>query len=202
MHDHDGEIVLALQLPEIRQQLRDISRVVLVSTMEPHQRIKHEQARLDPADGLVQPESVALEIEPDARGGDDVDRNVVKIESAMPTEPLEALAHECGMILGEINEDIARLGDPEPIEAGCCGRDRECEVESEPRLAELWAPPYETDGGSAPQLLDEPEGFALRLLELSHATYRQLFVHDWTGTSTSSIASSRMCSSTKLCSRS
>jgi hypothetical protein len=172
MHDHDGEIVFPLKLSEERQELGNFSCMVLISSMKPHQRIEHEQARLKLAEGFVEPQPVAFEIESEARGRDDMDRNALEIDPAVPTESLEALAHECGMILGEIDEHIAGVGDFEPIEAGCGGGDGEREIEPEPGLPELGAPTYETDSRPAPELLDEPEGFFLRLLELPHAADR------------------------------
>lgn len=203
MDDHDGEIVFPLQFSQERQEFRHLSGLILIESMQPDQRIEDQQSRSDPPDGLGELQLIVLEIESEAGGSDDVDGYVLEIEAAVTAHPLEAPAHEGGMILGEIDEHIAGVADREPIEAGCGGRHGEGEIESEPGLSELGAAPDEPDSSSAPERLDEPGGVLRGLLEFPHATDRKrLVVHDWIGTRTSSMASSRMDSSTKLCSRS
>jgi hypothetical protein len=172
MHHDDGEIVFSLELPQECQELRHISRMVLVSAMKPHQGIENEQARARPPDGFVEPRSVTIEIEAQARGGDDVEGDALKIDPTVPTEPLEALADEGGMILGEIDEHIAGLRDLESVETGRAGRDGEREIESQPRLPELGVARCESDSCPAPELVDEPAGVILGLVELAHATDR------------------------------
>ncbi len=173
MHYRDGQVLGPLQLTQERQQLSDIAGVVLVSTVQPHQRVENEQARLDPLDGLCEPEPIVLEIESQTGGGDDVDGDVVDLEAAVLAEPGETLTHQRGVIFGKVHQGVAGLVRLESVETRSGGGDREGEIEPEPGLAELRRAADEADGRTAPELVNEPARSGFGLPEIPHTADRQ-----------------------------
>jgi len=206
MDDEDGEVVMALQVPEEGEQFGDIPCVVLIAPVKPDQGVEEDQARPDAAGGAVEAQLIALEIEAQRGCGDDVEGDVIESEAPVEAQAGEAFPERGGVIFGEIDEHVSGVADMEAAETRGGGGDREGQIETEPGLAELGAAGEEADGGAAPEGLDEPAGVFVRLVELPHAAdgkqlilvWRRLPAHSWTGMRTSSTASSRMCSSTKL----
>jgi hypothetical protein len=206
MNDDDGEVVSTLALSQEREEVGDIAGQILVLAMKAHQRIEQEQSRPDLLYRVIEPPAIALEIESESRGGDDVDGKRGEIEVALTAESSETLPDEGGMILGEIDEHGARIMDLEATEAGCSRSDREREIEAEPSLPQFGVSGQEPDGGTSPERLDEPSFVRLGLVDVRDVADGQRLDrdegHSGTARKTSSIASSRRSSSTKRWSRS
>jgi hypothetical protein len=63
MDDQNSKIVPALKLTKEGEELGDISGIVLIATVQPHQRVEQKQSGPDPFNGFVESHPIALEIE-------------------------------------------------------------------------------------------------------------------------------------------
>jgi hypothetical protein len=206
MDDDDGEVVSALDLSQEREEFGDIAGKILIFSMKAHQGIEQEQSRPDLLYRVIEAHAIALEIESESRGGDDVDGKLGEVEATVAAESIETLSDEGGMIFGEIDEHGARIMDLEASEAGGTRGDGEREIEAEPGLSELRMSGQEPDGGPSPERLNEPSFVRFGLVDLRDVADGQRLdrddVHSGAVRKTSLIASSRRSSSTKRWSRS
>ena len=51
VHEHDGDVVAALELAQVREQRRDLAGEVLVDAVQAHEGIEDEQPRAELVDG-------------------------------------------------------------------------------------------------------------------------------------------------------
>lgn len=100
MHQHDGEVELALKGAEVGQEPGHFAGVVLIDCVESHQGIEQKQPGPEPLGRLEQTRAMRLAIEPQSRGGDDVHLDAVEMETAMASHPRDALAHDRQRIPG------------------------------------------------------------------------------------------------------
>jgi hypothetical protein len=70
MHDEHGELVSSLQRAQVREQRRDFTWGVLVDAVQAHQRIEHQEARLELHDGVFEGLAVGGVQQDPARSGD------------------------------------------------------------------------------------------------------------------------------------
>ena len=80
--DDDGDVAFALQLAEVGEQRGDLAGVVLVDAVQPDERVEQEQSGREAADGLGEAVLVALGVEPQRGGGDDIERQSCEVEAA------------------------------------------------------------------------------------------------------------------------
>ena len=100
MHEQDGGLKLSLHLPQEGQQGCHFSGGVLINTMQTHERVEHDEPGLDRTDGVLKPLAVALEVESDSWGGNDMHVESVEVDALVIGDALEALPHHMKRILG------------------------------------------------------------------------------------------------------
>lgn len=105
--------------------------------MESDQGIEQQQPWAMLLQRVVQPLLVAGAVEPEGVGGDDVQVNGVEFESAVATDPRDAISHVSEGVLGEVDEGRPGVADLEASEARGAGGDGDGEVEAEPGFAAL-----------------------------------------------------------------
>ena len=81
MVDDDGDAVATLQIAQIGEQRGDLAADVFIDAVQPHEWVEDEQARLQPDDGFVEAGTVGIEVEAQARSGDDLDVEVGQVEA-------------------------------------------------------------------------------------------------------------------------
>jgi hypothetical protein len=169
MDDDDGEIELALQSPEISEEGRDIAGVVFVDPVQADEGVEEQQARPQLAHGLEEATLIAIQIEAQRGGGDDVDGQGGEIESAMATEPGDACLDDGGRVLRHVEQHATGASDVEATKARRGARDREGDVEREPTLAALRSAADDADARTCPELVYEPLVIRVRLVEIGGA---------------------------------
>ena len=102
MHDEHGEMVLSLQRAQVREQRRDFAAGVFVDAVQAHERIKHQEARLELRDGVFEALAVSGLVEAHGGGGDDVHVKVFEFAGRGGTDALEPAAHDMQGVLGRV----------------------------------------------------------------------------------------------------
>lgn len=178
VHDEHGELELTLELTQEAQERGDLGGFVLVDAMETDQGIEHEQAGTTLRDGPFQTPAVGGQVQAQARGGDDIDREGGEVDAGGGTDAEQALADDGVGVLGGKEEHRAGKDGAEPAEAEGSGGDADGQVEGEEAFAALGFAPEDADGLVAPEILDEPGGEATVVLgKLAGALNREGGVH-------------------------
>jgi len=124
--------------------------------MQAHKGIEDQQARPQGLDGTLEALAIALEIEPQCRGGDHLHIDCGELAGDCGTDTLEPCAHDVLSVLGGIEQYAAGGGDREAPQRRPPGGDRDGELEGEEALATLRFPADDADGPFAPEIGDEP----------------------------------------------
>ena len=156
MDDRDGDGMTALQVTQEGEQRRDLAADILVDAVQTHERIKDEQPRLQPGDGLVEPCAVGLEIEAQAGRGDHLDVEFGESGAGGGADALKAAADDVQGILGGIEQDPTGTRDREATQAGCSGGDGCGQIEGEEGFAAFGLAADDADRLFRPQLIDQP----------------------------------------------
>ena len=126
--------------------------------MKPDQGIQQQQQGTDASHGVVESELVALGIEAQAVGGDDVQIEAGQLDAAMAAQLGDAVADAGQSILGEIHQSGTGGLDREATEGRGAGGDRDGEIKTEPRLANLGTAAENADCGGGPEVAHQPLG--------------------------------------------
>jgi hypothetical protein len=208
MDDDDGDVVLALHLAEEGEERGDFRGAVFVDAMKADEGVEQEKARSVLAEGAVDAESVAIEIETQRGGGDDVEGDAREGEASGSRETEESLLDVGGAVFRHVDEGGPRIVDGEAAEAGGVTSNGQGQIEAEPALAALRRSADDADAGPRPEGVDEPAAVGLRVGEVGGADDRErvgvghAFWVRGAGERSSSTARAMMGSSTKDCSRS
>lgn len=132
VHDEDGEIVGPGKLAQIAEQRRDLSGVVLVDAMKPHERIEDEQPRSILGNRVAQAPLIAFAIETERRSGDQVDGQRRKVETAVLADATQTGFHHGRRIFGHVEQHAARVAHFEGAETWRAAGDGESHLEGEP----------------------------------------------------------------------
>ena len=73
MNQEDGQLKLALQFPEIREQRGDLGGVIFIDAVKADQGIQDQQDGLEILDGVGQALAIGRSIQPERGRGDDFD---------------------------------------------------------------------------------------------------------------------------------
>jgi hypothetical protein len=114
----DGEVVAAVEFAQEPQEAGDIGCAVLIEAMKADEGIEDEELGLEGLEGVVQGDSVALEIEAEAGCGNDVEVEAGERHPPVLTELGDAVAELGKGVLGEIDQGGPRGVDLEATEAG------------------------------------------------------------------------------------
>ena len=117
--------------------------------MQPHERIEHQQARLQPCNRLLQSCPIGLKIEAQTRGGDHLH---VEISEADASGGGGGGGGRCA---GHLLRDRATRG-REAAQAGDAGGDGDGQIEGEEGFAAFGFAADDADGLFRPQFVDEP----------------------------------------------
>ena len=126
--------------------------------METDQGIQQQKRRAEASDGLVESELVALGVEAQAVGSDDVQVEACQIEAAVTAQVGDTVADAWQSILGEVHQDGSGGVDREATEGRGAGGDRDGEIKAEPRLANLGAAGDNADRVGGPEVAHQPLG--------------------------------------------
>ena len=126
--------------------------------METDQGIQQQKRRAEASDGLVESELVALGVEAQAVGSDDVQVEACQIEAAVTAQVGDTVADAWQSILGEVHQDGSGGVDREATEGRGAGGDRDGEIKAEPRLANLGAAADNPDRVGGPEVAHQPLG--------------------------------------------
>jgi len=173
MDQHDGEGETALELPQVREQRRHLGRRVLVDAMEAYEGIEDEEHGPERGDGGLQLLAILGEIEPDARRGDDVDRQIGERHGRGAADPLETGPHHVQGVLRGIEQHGAALRRGEAAQTRHAGRDGDDHVEREKTLAALGLAADDADRFGGPEVLNEPRVLGETHGQLGRAGHRQ-----------------------------
>ncbi len=124
--------------------------------MQAHERIKDEQPRFQPGDGLIEPSAVGFEIEAQAGSGDYLHVECGETDAGRGADTFEAAANDVKGVFGGIEQDAAGTADREATQAGDAGGDGDGQIEGEEGFAALGLAADDTDGFFRPQPVDEP----------------------------------------------
>ena len=97
-----------------------------------------------------------LAIEPECRGGNDVDLDVLDIETTMPSHSFDAISHDWQCVLGQIDQHRPRLRDGVLAQAGGAGGHAQGQVEAQPGLRAFGGAADHPDRRATPELFDKP----------------------------------------------
>ena len=126
--------------------------------METDQGVQQQERRADASHGVVESELVALGIEAQAVGGDDVQVEAGQIETAVAAQLGDPVADAGQSILGEIDQGGTGGVDREAPEGGGAGGDGDGEIKTKPGFAHLGASGDHTDSGGGPEVAHQPLG--------------------------------------------
>jgi hypothetical protein len=124
--------------------------------VQAHERIEHQEARLELRDGVFEALAVGSLVDSQRGGGDDVHVEVCKLAGHGGADALEPAAHDMQGILGRVEQHPARPGDGEAAQARGAGGDRDGQVQGEEGLAAFRFPADDADGLFGPEPRDEP----------------------------------------------
>jgi hypothetical protein len=144
--EDEGELVTAVDVSQVSQQARDIAGAVLIQAVQTHQRVQEQQLGFECLQGLLQSAAVALEVQAEAGGGDDVEIEAAQGESSVPAQLIDAVADVGERVLGEVDKHRTGSVDLEAAEAGGPGGDGDRQIEPHHGFAHLRRPSDNTDG--------------------------------------------------------
>lgn len=150
VHEHDRDVIAALELAQVCEERRDLARCVLIDAVQAHEGIEHEEPRAELVHGLGERVAVALDVESQARCGDDLEVEVRELATGGTCDTGEALADDVERVLGGKQQHAAGAPDREAAQAWRTRRDRDGEVERQEGLAALWLTADDADGLIAP----------------------------------------------------
>ena len=99
--------------------------------MQADEGIEHEQARLQPGDGLVETCAIGVEIKPQAGCGDHLDVEFRESSAGGGTDAFEAATDDVQSIFGGIEQDMAGTAHREAAQAGDAGGNGNGQIEGE-----------------------------------------------------------------------
>jgi len=95
--DHDnGQGVSTLKLAKEGEDAGDLSGIVFVDTVQADKWVEQQQARAEVSDRSIKATLVAIEVEPQTRCRDDVQRDATEVELSVVAERAQALLDEVG----------------------------------------------------------------------------------------------------------
>jgi len=171
--EQDGGCMAALQATQESEQRSDVRGDILVDAVDSDEGIENEEFWPQAGNGLLQPFLVLRQIEPDFRGGNDVDVEGLERDLGGRGNSCDATAHLVESILGGKEQDGSGLPRWETTQAGRARGNGDGQVEGEEALAALGLPPDDADGLVAPEPLDQPAlGLGLNC-EIEGSLYRE-----------------------------
>ena len=156
VHEQDGGVELALEVAQVREHRRDLGGGVFVDAVQAHERIEHEQRRLQGRDRLAQAILVLGQIQAEGRGGDDLEIEGLKHDASGPGNTRQARAHDVERVFGGEEQHAPSAGGAKAPQTRRAGGDSDRQVEGEKRLAALGLTADDTDGLGRPELFDQP----------------------------------------------
>jgi hypothetical protein len=117
MDDDHREIVPALQSPQIGEDGRDVTGVILIDTVQAHERIEQQHPGSALSYGLGEAALISFEIKAHGSRGNHVDGQRAQVQAAVAADAREARFDDAGRVLGHVEEHASRLDDRERPEA-------------------------------------------------------------------------------------
>src|SRR6185437_9844507 len=109
MYEEHGEGVLALKLPQVRQERCDLAARVLIDAVQTDEGIENQQARLQGGDCLLEELAIAFEVESQRLCGDHLYVESLELAAGRMADAFESCAHDVLRVLGGIKQHAARL---------------------------------------------------------------------------------------------
>ena len=157
--DEDGEAMAPLQLAQIGEQWGNFAAGVLVDAVQPHEGIEDQQAWLEVGDSVGEAAPIGVEIEPERRGGNNLDIEIGEVDAGGGGDALKPPADSGRRILGGIEQDTAGIGYRKTPQAGNTRSNGDGQIERQKRLAALGLTADDADGFMGPQISDKPAQF-------------------------------------------
>lgn len=151
MHEEHGEGVPALKFAQVGQERCDLPACVLIDAVQAHEGIEHQKPRGEGLDGALEAFAIALEVEPQGRGGDHLHIERGELAAGRLTDALKARAHDVLSVLGREQQHTPRSCNREAPQRRPPGSHRNRKVEREEALAALRFPTDDTDRPFAPE---------------------------------------------------
>ena len=148
--DRDGDGVATLQFAQ------EGAADILIDAMQTHERIEDEQPRLQPGDGLIETCAVDLEIEAQARRGDQLDVELGEADAGRGADTIEPAADDMERVFGGVEQHTTGALHREAAQAGGSGGHGDGQIEGEEGFAAFGFATNDADGFFRPQALDEP----------------------------------------------
>ena len=154
--EDDSQLMAAVEFAQKAQQSGDVGGAVFVEAVQPDQRIEQQQSGAQGAEGVVEGVLIAVAVEAQAGSGNHVQVEGSQVEAAVAAQLRHPIAHPRQRILCEVDQRRTWSEHLEPVESRGGGRDRDRQIEAEPRFAAFGRAPDDADGGGAPQVADQP----------------------------------------------
>jgi hypothetical protein len=156
MYERDSGVKVTLEMAQIGEERSDFGGGVLVDAMQTHEGVEHQQFRSQVGDRGRQRLSVVVTIEPEDGHGDEVDVEVLEVNTGDGGDAFEAPSHDDGVILGGEQQHGTTLTGRKAAQAGGTGGNGDGNIESQEGLAAFWFPTDDSDRLGAPQTFDQP----------------------------------------------
>jgi hypothetical protein len=135
--DTDGKAKRALELTQEREHGRDLRRRVLIDAVQAHERIQHHEERSDVLDRGLQLCAILHQVQPQPRGGDDMDGEVVECDLGRAAEALQPCPHQMQRVFGGVEQHRSAPRRGKPAQTRDAAGDGDEHVEGEKALAAL-----------------------------------------------------------------
>jgi len=173
MDDDHGEGEAPLQLAERREQRRDLGGRIFVDAMEPDEGVEHEEEGAYRGDGRVELLPIVGDIQAQARGGDDVDREIGERDPRRATDALEPRSDQMQGVFGGVEQHGAAPRRRKVAQTRDAGGHGDEHVEGQKALAALRLAADDADGFLGPEIRDQPAVLGRTHREVAGARHGQ-----------------------------
>ncbi len=158
MNQQDGQLELALQFPQVREQRGDLGGVVFIDPMQPDQRIQDQQDGPLLLDGVGKALAIGGGIQPERGRGNDLHRQGGKRDLRGSGNAFQALAHHGQRVFGRKEQHRAAAPHRELPQAGGAGSDADRHIQGQEAFAAFGFAAQDADGLIGPESFDQPLG--------------------------------------------
>jgi len=178
MNQQDGQLELALEFAQIREQPGDLAGVVFIHPVQSDQRVQDQQDRPELLDGVGEPRSIGGSVKPERRGGDDFHRQGGKGHLRGRRDAFNPLTHDRQRVFGWEEQDWSAAPDWKLPQAGGAGSDADGDIQSQKAFAAFGFAAQDADGLLGPETFHQPLGLRAGAGQLAGALNRE-GVHDF-----------------------
>ena len=110
VNDDNGDSMPALQFAEKSEQRRHLTADILIDAVETDEGVEDKQAWPELGDGFLEVCPIGVEIEAEARRGDDLDVQADQLEAGGGADSIEPTSLGVQHVFGGVEENPSRVG--------------------------------------------------------------------------------------------